>query len=287
MVIGAQKLHNKLKSELTDTIKQNYSVQEINTTLQWLLEYTLGITRTDILIDKEVALSAIQQEQLNRSIERLNREEPIQYILKECEFYGRKFVVTPNVLIPRPETEELVHLIVQQHTKNKSLKVLDIGTGSGCIAITLNKELSQSKVWALDNSPNALTIARQNALNLQSSIELVEINILVDLPKIKQLDIIVSNPPYVLNSEKANMRQNVLNYEPPTALFVEDADPLLFYRRISEICTHQLASVKWVYLEVHEKFAKEIKELLIKGRFLETHIVQDAQHKDRFIVAYR
>ncbi len=287
MVIGVQKLHNELNSELSNAIKQNYSVQEINTTIQWLLEHALGVTRTDILIDKEVALSAIQRRQLHNYIVRLNQEEPIQYILGECEFYGRKFVVTPHVLIPRPETEELVHLIIQQHKKSEGLKVLDIGTGSGCIAITLNEELSQSNVWALDNSHDALTVAQQNALNLQASTEFVEMNILVDFPKIKQLDIIVSNPPYVLNSEKADMRQNVLEHEPPTALFVEDSDPLLFYRRISELCSQQLASVKWVYLEVHEKFATETKKLLTKGGFMETCIVKDAQHKDRFVVAYR
>ncbi|WKN46109.1 peptide chain release factor N(5)-glutamine methyltransferase [Tunicatimonas pelagia] len=287
MLISARKLYNQLQDQLSDTLKKHYSTREIDTVLRWLLEHTLSLTQTDILVDKETALLDVQQKQLHHYVERLNQEEPIQYVLGECEFYGRTFAVNPQVLIPRPETEELVQLIVQQHSKAENLKILDIGTGSGCIAITLDKELPQSTVWALDNSPDALAITRQNAHRLQSSVEFVEMDILANTPNIEQLEMIVSNPPYVLQSERMNMRQNVLKYEPQTALFVEDTNPLLFYRRISELCTQQLTRVKWVYLEIHEKFAPEIKALLTQGGFVAVRTVKDMQGKDRFIVASR
>ena len=287
MAIGARILYNQLKSQLLSSIEHDYSAQEVKNTLGWLLEYTLDLTQTDILINKEIAVTADQHRQLQSYIKRINQEEPIQYILSECEFYGREFTVTPHVLIPRPETEELVHLIIQQHTQKTNLRILDIGTGSGCIAITLNKEIPKSNVWAVDISADALAVAQLNALNLQSLTKFVEMNILVDSPEIEKLDMIVSNPPYVLNSDKADMRQNVLNYEPPAALFVEDSDPLLFYRRISELCTQQLSNVKWVYLEVHEKFAAEVKKLLAVSGFPEVNIVKDSQGKDRFVVAHR
>lgn len=287
VAIGAKELYDKLFGQLTDNVHANYSASEVNVILQWLLEYTLKVSQTEILLNKTIKVSDQQHQRLRQSIKRINREEPIQYILGECEFYGRKFKITPSVLIPRPETEELVQFIIQQHKNFEGLQVLDIGTGSGCIAITVAKELLNATVWALDSSQDALRVTQQNVKELAASVHLIEMDILSGIPDNKQLDILVSNPPYVLASEAKTMRSNVKQYEPAEALFVEDTNPLLFYRRISELCSQHLTTVKWVYLEVHENYATEIADLLIAESFSEVQVVQDMQNKDRFVVARR
>lgn len=287
MVIGAKELYNSLKEQLTTAVRVSYSIREVDTMLRWLLEHTLGIIHTDILLNKELVITEQNQETLKQCVDRIKRNEPIQYILGKCEFYGREFVVNSHVLIPRPETEELIQYVLQQHKGDEGLRILDIGTGSGCIAITLAKELATASIWALDISQEALQVTRKNAEQLQASVNLIEMDILSDSPDIEGLDILVSNPPYVLASEVTTMRLNVQGYEPAQALFVEDDNPLLFYRRISELCISKLASTKWVYLEVHENYATNVADLFREIAFTEVRIVQDLQGKDRMVVAHR
>jgi len=287
VIFGANSLYTHLKERLTEHIKSQYSEQEVDTSLRWLLENTTGISQVDLLLDKHVDLSEIQFQYLEQSIQRMNQEEPIQYILGECEFYGRRFTVNPNVLIPRAETEELVQLIIEQHSQLPKLRIMDIGTGSGCIAITLAKELPNPEVWAVDSSAEAIAVARQNATELNASVNFLTTDILSDSPQLADVDIIVSNPPYVLNSESRAMRQNVLKYEPAEALFVEDTDPFLFYRRISELCTHEFDTVKRVYLEVNERFAQQVAALMLENRFYSAKVKNDIHNRERFVIASR
>ena len=287
MIFGAKSLYNHLKSQLTEQVKSQYTEQEMDTSLRWLLENVTGISQVDLLLDKNVELPEVQYQHLVHSVQRMNQEEPIQYILGECEFYGRKFIINPNVLIPRGETEELVQHIVEQHRNSSQLTILDIGTGSGCIAVTLAKELPKAEVWAVDSSTKAIDVAQQNATMQDVSVNFLTTDILLDSPRIAELNIIVSNPPYVLSSEAREMRQNVLKYEPAKALFVEDTDPLLFYRRISELCTQKFDTVKKVYLEVNERFAQQIAVLMSENGFSSAEIKSDIQNRERFVIASR
>ncbi|MGD1889960.1 MAG: peptide chain release factor N(5)-glutamine methyltransferase [Cyclobacteriaceae bacterium] len=287
MIFGAKDVYTILKDQVAGNIKSLYSEQEIDTSLRWLLENTTEISQVDILLNKKIKLSEVQYQHLEQSVQRMNQEEPIQYILGECEFYGRKFIVNPNVLIPRGETEELVQFVIEQHHQSSQLSILDIGTGSGCIAITLAKELPNVKVWALDSSPEAIAIARQNAIELDTSVNFLTTDILSDYPQLTTLDIVVSNPPYVLNSEMRAMRQNVIKYEPSEALFVEDADPLLFYRRISELCIQEFSNVKEVYFEVNEHFAWQVATLMMESGFSSANVKSDIHCRERFVIARR
>jgi release factor glutamine methyltransferase len=274
-------LHQQLTSSIT-----LYEDQEKANIAYLILEDLLKITKTDLLMDKKV--KEYDQKRIKDIINRLNKAEPIQYILGHTEFYGRKFTVNKNVLIPRPETEELVDLIIKENRKNKDLGILDIGTGSGCIAISLSKEILHSKVFALDISKDALSVAQQNAKDLNAEISFIEADITNDLenkPEDLKFNLIVSNPPYVTDAEKTLMHQNVLAYEPGTALFVRDRDPLLFYRMIIEFSLQHLLPNGSCYFEINEAFGNEIKELFEKNDFTNIRIVRDLRGKDRFAIA--
>jgi len=249
-----------------------------------ILEYLYGISRTDLLAAKELPeLDALRLEEI---IARLNKNEPIQYILEETAFYGRVFKVKPGVLIPRPETEELVDKIIKQNKGRKKLKIADIGTGSGCIAITLAKELSKSEVFAIDISRPALSVTMANAVWNHANLQIKEYDILGKEAFIEnEFDIIVSNPPYVKESEKALMHKNVLDYEPALALFVEDADPLLFYRAILEKGQTMLKKGGKYYFEINESQGEELAELMKKYSCGNISIEKDINGKDRFAIA--
>jgi release factor glutamine methyltransferase len=239
----------------------------------------------------------VDPEKIKEIIDRINQSEPVQYVLEETEFYGRKFKVNKNVLIPRPETEELVDLIIKENRKQKKIKVLDIGTGSGCIAITLGKELPEAEVYALDISKEALQTARENALMNNAKVELIEFDIISPVedkqnsPYLGQaklithnLDIIVSNPPYVRESEKKQMHANVLDHEPYTALFVKDEDPLIFYEKIILFAKEHLTNGGKCYFEINEKFGEKIAELFLKNNFSDVRVIKDLQDKYRMAV---
>jgi release factor glutamine methyltransferase len=261
-----------------------YDINEQTSISYLIMEHLFNLKRTEILMDKRI--EAVDTEKIKQIIARINQSEPVQYVLGETEFYGRKFKVNKNVLIPRPETEELVDLIIKENRKLKDLKALDIGTGSGCIAITLAKELQGAEVYALDISKEALKTAMENALMNNSKVNFTSFDIIHNFKfKIQNLDIIVSNPPYVTESEKRQMHANVLKHEPHSALFVKDEDPLIFYEKIILFAKDHLVKNGKCYFEINEKFGREISELFSKNSFSDIRIIKDLQDKDRILVA--
>jgi release factor glutamine methyltransferase len=280
----------------TETIQSVYTDYEVRNIVYLMIERISGASRTDVIVNRQIELDDEKAKNIEAAIERIKNHEPIQYITGEGYFYGRKFIVTPEVLIPRRETEELVHLIVaeSQHRENK---ILDIGTGSGCIPITLKKEIKNAEVYAIDISKKALNVAKDNANILKAPINFYHADICSNdflikskQEKIYHFDTIVSNPPYVRNSESQNMDKNVLNYEPHLALFVTDKDPLLFYRTIISLIKDSSDSELYLlkkggklFFEVNESFAEEVADLLQMNNFEEIKVVKDLQQKNRFV----
>ena len=221
--------------------------------------------------------------------ERLLKHEPVQYVLNECWFYGLKFYVDKNVLIPRPETEELVDWVIRNiKFPFKDLKILDIGTGSGCIAISLKRKLRKAEVWACDISNEALAVAKRNADNLQADINFIQLDFLneEERNKLPSFDIIVSNPPYIPQKDKETMQQNVVAHEPHTALFVSDNNPLVFYTAIADFATQHLSKDGSIYCEIHENLGKEVSEIFLQNKFI-FEMKKDMQGKERMIKAVR
>ena len=269
-----------------------YETQEAKEIVFWLLEHELGLKKIDILSNQPINSS--KKIAWDLIVSRLNNHEPIQYILGETNFIGRRFLVDDSVLIPRPETEELVDYVCRWEKETKKVerekKVVDIGTGSGCIAISLAKELSNAKVWAYDVSEKALAIAQKNAeFNQASNVVFEKVDILQYLSKETQtelrFDIIVSNPPYVTKQEAAQMRRNVLNFEPHLALFVEDNDPLIFYQAIANFAFQTLKEDGLVMVEINENLGKETAEVFRQAGFSETEVIKDLHQKNRFVKA--
>ena len=268
-----------LFQEYSNKIQKLYPKQEAESLVLWLFESYLGKKRMDIL--KNETLENLPSG-LTIAVENLLMGMPIQYILGKGPFYGREFVVSPAVLIPRNETEELVHLIIKEIPK-ESLHILDIGTGSGCIPVTLALEMKMPTVFGIDISEEALAIAKKNADLLQSKVDFIHSDILEKELPFEDLDIIVSNPPYVRHSEKNLMHTNVLAYEPHLALFVYDEDPLLFYRIISQKALKTLKSGGKLYFEINEAFGKETKELMERTGFLDVEIFEDLNARQRMV----
>jgi release factor glutamine methyltransferase len=269
-------LVKKLSSQL-----ELYDVKEAENLVNWLLEHHLGMRRIDMM-------RFLEEEDLPQKLwedfDRLKAGEPIQYIMGKAPFYGREFLVNSATLIPRNETEELVHLILKEN-KSEGLKVLDIGTGTGCIPISLALEMSNPEVYGLDISKDALAIAEKNAKMLHASVTFLACNILEENPEVNDLDILVSNPPYIPEKGKSEMHQNVLDFEPGLALFVPDNDPLLFYRVIAEKGQKLLKPDGKLYFEIHEDFGKEVEELIRNLGYSGIRVLKDLNDKDRMIVA--
>lgn len=273
------------KKEIRDTLAGYYTPEEINVFARYLLEKTVGVSSVKLLAEWDRKLTTEQQEQIRQMTARLKNYEPLQYILGECYFSGLQFHVRPGVLIPRPETEELVMRIAEEWSA-KAIRLLDIGTGSGCIAVSLATLLPLSKVSACDISAEALEIARLNAASNRVIVDFQHKNILEESLS-ETFDVIVSNPPYVLEKEKEVMEQNVLRYEPALALFVPDADPLLFYRRIGLLAFEALTAEGTLYFEINQAYGKETKELLHTIGFGEVELYRDCFGKDRIVKAKR
>ncbi len=249
---------------------------------------------------KDYSLNDDEIEELNYIYEKISNHYPIQYIFNSAHFYGSDFYVDGNVLIPRPETEELVHLILSEN-KQERLSVLDIGTGSGCIAVSLKKHRKMWNVYAIDNSENALEVAKINALKNHTEIEFFNHDIIqspafsVDTRLYMEtedaqplmLDIIVSNPPYIPLKEKEKMSASTIQFEPHSALFVEDADPLLFYDKIADFAKEHLTGHGKLYFELNEFNAESVKELVCSKGFHSVAILKDLTGKDRMLVAQR
>lgn len=260
-----------------------YPKSEIDSFSRLIFEAVCGLNFTEQILQKNIKINSGNFRQIEDIVFRLKNFEPIQYILGETEFYDLKLKVNPSVLIPRPETEELVHWITE--TKHNNLhNILDIGTGSGCIALALKNRLKNTGVAGIDISENALQVARENAIQNKLEVEFFKADILNwENCKWKLFDVIVSNPPYIRESEKKKMNANVLNYEPENALFVSDKEPLVFYRKIAEFAKKYLEKNGWLYFEINEKLNEEMKKMLNNLEFVNIEIKKDLNRKDRML----
>jgi release factor glutamine methyltransferase len=276
------------KTILLQDLSTLYDFQEIESFFYLLLESYEGKKRIDLALNPELELDEKQLIKWENALTDLKNQKPIQYIIGSTEFYGLPFLVNENTLIPRPETEELVEWIVEESRKSKveSLKILDIGTGSGCIAISLAKNIPNAEVFAIDLSEKALNMAEKNAEINQVKVDFVLKNILETEELGFQLDIIVSNPPYVRNLEKSEIKPNVLEYEPHLALFVEDTDALIFYRKIAQLAKGNLSEKGKLFFEINQYLGKETLELLEYLGYKNIEIKKDIYGNDRMISCF-
>lgn len=279
-------LLREYKNILTTKLKSIYPKHEAEAVAKFYIKEILKISPTDYILKAGEPLNNFQLMELTAKEEQLMNMEPVQYILGYAYFGEMKFIVNEDVLIPRQETEILIEIIIKNHKSHNNLKILDIGTGSGCIAVSLAKSLLNSQVYAIDISDKALNIAKKNALNNNTEICFHQFDILSEnrLPWDGDFDIIVSNPPYVTESEKEEILSNVLNYEPHNALFVADSNPLKFYENIMIKTSNSIKSEIIVYFEINERFGREISDLANKYGFRNTEIIQDYNGKDRIAI---
>ncbi|MCB9261676.1 MAG: peptide chain release factor N(5)-glutamine methyltransferase [Flavobacteriales bacterium] len=273
-----------LKQHFAEELSSIYSIREAEILFFSVMEYVLGQTKTEMLLHFGQEISENQQAKIDEIVGRLKQHEPIQYITSQSHFYGNEFYVNPSVLIPRPETEELVHLILTEN-ETPNLSLLDIGTGSGIIPITIAQNRKTWVVLGCDISLEALEIAGINNKKISNGrVELFQENILQPSRIFDSLfDIIVSNPPYVLESDKNEMSENVLNFEPHLALFVPNEDPLLFYRAILSYAQTNLKPNGKIYFEIHEQYAEAMSKLFSEFGFENIRQVHDMQGKVRIV----
>ena len=270
--------------QIIDSLALIYDRREATALADYMLDRCFHLSKADSLCGGVETLCAKDTLKITSIIKRLSLHEPIQYIIGNEYFYNRCFNVNPSVLIPRPETEELCKIIIEENEDETSKQILDIGTGSGCIAITLSLEIANSNVAAWDISDDALKTARNNAKQLQADIDFQKRDILQqqDSP-LQKWDIIVSNPPYVRESEQSTMPPNVLKYEPGTALFVKDGDPLIFYNTISKYASQHLHNKGRLYFEINEALANETVKVIESNGLTDIKILKDYYGKERFI----
>jgi release factor glutamine methyltransferase len=279
----------KIKQYRTQFIKELspfYDAYEAESFFYLILEDKHKLRQIDLALNHELTFSESDFVLWDSLLAQLKKEVPIQYLLGKTNFYGLDFEVNENVLIPRPETEELVEWIITENSKvekSKKIKILDIGTGSGCIAISLAKNLPNAEVYAIDVSKKAIETAKRNAVNNGVDITFVMLNILEEETLKCNFDIIVSNPPYVRNLEKQEIKKNVLDYEPHLALFVEDNDALVFYKKIASLAQNNLKENGQLYFEINQYLGEETKELLETLDFKNIELRKDIYDNDRMI----
>ena len=276
-----QKSIEYIKKELAGL----YPDTEISSFTYLLIGAITGYSRTEIIVNKYTNFSNEQRDLLNSFIEKLKIYTPIQYVLGQCEFMGLQFEVNPSVLIPRPETEELVEWILASQNNTNSVSILDIGTGSGCIAVSLKCKLPKAFVTAYDLSYDALALARKNAEINEVTVDFRQQDILCPDDEKGEWEIIVSNPPYIPDAEKIEIQPNVLNFEPHLALFVPDNDPLLFYRKIIEFAAMHLKAGGQLFFEIHRDRGQEVMQLLSEAGFAEIELRKDLSGNDRMLKA--
>ncbi len=270
----------------TDELISLYPKKEIDVFFFRSIKAILNLDLIDVFMKKNLILRQNKLNQFYSIINRLKKEEPIQYILGFTEFYGYPFKVNSNVLIPRPETEELVAWVINEIKDfSENSKVLDVGTGSGCIAISIKKELSILQIFALDISQKALETAKKNAFVNNVDIDFIEHDILSKLELKNQYDVIISNPPYVRLLEKSELKNNVLNNEPHSALFVTDDDPLVFYRSIAVIGKKKLTKNGLLFFEINQYLGEETKKILFDMGYKNIQLKKDFSGNDRMIKA--
>jgi len=288
---------NNIKKHFLNELSNLYLKQEVESFFYLLTEAFLDLKRVDIILDPNKKIVYEVEQKYNSALAKLKKEIPIQYIIGTTEFYGLPFTVNENVLIPRPETEELAAWVVQevkwQKAKGKSkevkvkkpLTILDIGTGSGCIAIALAKNLTNAKVWALDVSKKAIEVAQNNAKLNHVNVQFLNEDILTLKKLPVKLDVIVSNPPYVRELEKEEIKKNVLENEPHLALFVKDHNPLLFYDKIADIAKENLNPNGKLYFEINQYLGNETVTLLQEKGFEHIKLKKDIFGNDRMVRA--
>lgn len=286
------------RNYFNETLKTIYPITEIDSFFFLLLEEYLGFRRVDIVLKSDFKITQETLNLLQSATKQLEQEVPLQYIIGKTEFYGLPFVVNKHVLIPRPETEELVACVVsessrvktfntstKQTTETKQLKILDIGTGSGCIPISLKKQLPFAKISAIDISKEALTVAKKNAVLNNVDIHFILQDILKTVALDQHYDIIISNPPYVRELEKKELKNNVLKNEPHVALFVENDNPLIFYAKIAELAKKYLNKNGLLFFEINQYLGTETIDLVNKKGLKNIQLKKDMFGNDRIIVA--
>ena len=272
--------------QLWQALLPHYHAREAQAVVRMMLEERFGLTLTDIVCDGVARLDASQQAELQGMMARLEQGEPIQYVMGYAPFYGRHFHVEPGVLIPRPETQQLVEWAVEEIGKSAARSVLDIGTGSGCIAISIALEAPLSEVSAWDISTDALRIARDNAASLHAPVEFRQQDALhAPMEDREKWDLIISNPPYVMEKERKEMADNVLRHEPSLALFVPNDDPLRFYRAIARYGKHALRPGGTLLFEINPLLAEDMLRLLEEESYQHVQLIADAFGKSRFTKA--
>ncbi|CDA21503.1 MAG TPA: peptide chain release factor N(5)-glutamine methyltransferase [Candidatus Caccoplasma intestinavium] len=267
-----------------------YPPEEIRAMTRLIWEDACGFSPVDVILRKDTVLDESLRKKIEVIVEKLLQQEPIQYILGHAYFAGERFKVGPGVLIPRPETEELTLLIMRENKNRQLRKIADIGTGSGCIAITLSRHFHDCRIEGWDISPEALCIATENNQNLGASVSFLQRDILQYTPHAEELytyDLIVSNPPYIVPSEMAGMEPHVLDYEPHTALFVPENDPLLFYRAIARVGKKLLCKGGKLYFEINPIFARDMSEMLFSEGYCDVRTDNDLFGRQRFASATR
>ena len=275
----------ELKNKFTNEFEY-YPSSERQVFFHMVCEAYLQLQPHQIVLNYEKEISEVEYKRFNEAMNRLKNREPIQYILERAYFFGLEFLVTPAVLIPRPETEELVAWILEHFSKIDALKILDLGTGSGCISIALAKNLPSAQVFALDISTEALEIARFNAKKNNVEINFISSNML-ESKSIQQYDIIVSKPPYVLEKEQKQMKDNVLKHEPHLALFVDNASPLVFYKALRKFAQKNLSQNGLCFAELNEAFGVETKALFDEVSFQNVILKKDTFGKIRMLKAQK
>ena len=276
---------NDYKKQFLTTLPAFYGETEAVNLFYLTMEFVLGVNKAACILNSSEQISEQKIQQLQQVTNRLQNNEPIQYIFEKAWFFGYEFRVSPATLIPRPETEELVDWVLTEMKKmpEKKWRVLDIGTGTGCIPITIKKEFPLATVSAIDVSEEALKIAKENAETLQAEIHFIQQDIL-KTEELETFDIIISNPPYVRNLEKEEIKGNVLQHEPHLALFVADNDPLIFYRKITELAHKSLTENGMLFFEINQYLGKEMKEM-VSEYYQTIELRKDLQGNDRMMKA--
>ncbi|QCR24103.1 peptide chain release factor N(5)-glutamine methyltransferase [Pontibacter sp. SGAir0037] len=278
----------QIQQHIKESIEEVYASPENGAIAQLVLEHVLQKSRLQLSLGQQEEVSSANASEVDSIIHRLQQHEPVQYILGVAHFYDMELQVDERVLIPRPETEELVHLVIKDHQGQENLKIMDICTGSGCIPLALAANIEGSTIYGLEVSGGALEVAKANAAKYNLQVEWLHQDIFEPLPAIiapGSLDIITSNPPYVLEEEKQLMRTNVLDFEPHLALFVPDTDPLKFYKRITQVAKELLHKGGHLYFEINERYGAETCAFLLQEGYTQAEVKQDLFQKDRIVVA--
>lgn len=284
-IFAAMTLH-EAQQQLTTSLYNLYDNREATNIADWVMEHVTGMRKIDRIMHKQSPLPPEQLTQIQQYTRELLTHKPVQYVLHEAWFYGLRFYVDESVLIPRPETEELVEWVVAEVPPTSYLSILDIGTGSGCIPISLKKKLPQAEVYACDVSEQALAVAAKNAATQQTPVQFVQADFLnaTNWPALPAVDIIVSNPPYIPHHNQSSMLQNVLAYEPHLALFVPNEDPLVFYDAIARFAKEKLRPGGSIFVEIHEDLGERTKALFELNGFV-AEVKKDFQGKNRMVKA--